>query len=196
MTRRSGRGLDRPGVESGHDLDRGPGEQRSRDDGEPADVGEGQAGQPCVMRRVDRQPVAGGPRGRSDGVVGEHHAAGPPAVPEVATTRASPSTTGSPPARVRTAPSGSTIRAVARAARSASWRPLGAAGGRAGRRRRPPPTLAAAPRQTPSHQGGRVQRALAPASSVGRRADRDHRTTQRPARRAPPAPAAAVGATR
>ena len=83
------------GVESGQHGEPRADDQRPGDDGEPADVGERQAGQPVVVLG-HAEPVARRPCRCGDGVVGEHDARGAPVDPLVATTSASPGSTGSP----------------------------------------------------------------------------------------------------
>ena len=60
------------GLESRHDHERGPRDDRPGDDGQPSDVGERQAGQPRVPSGIDAEPGRGAPGRRGDGVVGEH----------------------------------------------------------------------------------------------------------------------------
>ena len=73
----SGGASDRSGVEPGVHGEGRAGEERLGDDAEPAEVGEGEAGQPLVPRRgVDAQGGVACPGRGADGTVGEHDALG------------------------------------------------------------------------------------------------------------------------
>ena len=70
--------LDLGAVERRQHRERRPGPQGPGDDGEPADVSEGEAGQPPVASRVDPEPCGGRRRRGVHRLPGEHHAAGRP----------------------------------------------------------------------------------------------------------------------
>ena len=67
------RSLDGGDLEAGQHGELRPGVERTRHHGQPADVGQGEAGEPVVVG-LHRQAVAGRSRRRRDGIVGQDHA--------------------------------------------------------------------------------------------------------------------------
>ena len=103
-----------PAVEARQHRQRRAGQQRSRDDGEPADVRQRQAGEPVVVAR-DAESGARRQRRSGDGGWVRMTPLGSPVEPLVATTRASLSAIGRPPRESFLVPSSRRTTPTARA---------------------------------------------------------------------------------
>ena len=150
------RGSHPPGR-SGGAPSAGAGRQCPRDDGEAADVGEREAGQPVVVAR-DGQPGARRPRRGGDGVMGEYDALGVAgrAARRHRPGRRRPRSGGRPSAGARSRRRRAPRRRRGRRAEP-PW-PVRGVVDRAGRRRRRGPTAAEGVDETPARRAGRGRR--------------------------------------
>ena len=146
--------FDRLRLESGHDEEGGPGDDRAGHDGQPADVRQRQAGEPCVPARVDAERV---PRSPWPTPRWRHASARRPSAGPTCPTWRRP---GRRPPR-RGAPSAERVLLAVgtddpRGAEGVEHRRCARRGGAAGRAERPRrrcPRWPAAHRQTPSPPG-------------------------------------------